>query len=135
MAGYATVIRFSLTSLIVFVYEFYSGPLIGERFLVTILAFLISNSVSDYLSLFVIRRWSIIGGKRPLFAILTAPLIGAVVVKAVMICSFFVAGIIIITHNLGNIIGHNFDNIMEFIKHYPQLMEQWWIQICFGHEC
>jgi hypothetical protein len=42
-----------------------------------------ANIVADYLALFVIRRWLIIGGNRPLMALLTAPLIGVIIVVVV----------------------------------------------------
>jgi hypothetical protein len=44
-----------------------------------------ANIVADYLALFVIRRWLIIGGNRPLLALLTAPLIGIVIVIVVYV--------------------------------------------------
>lgn len=39
-----------------------------------------TNVVSDYLSLFVIRYWLVLGRNRPLTALITGPIIGAVVV-------------------------------------------------------
>src|SRR5262249_45080420 len=42
-------------------------------------AVIVSNVVSDYLSLFVIRRWLIIAGYKPLLALSTGPLIGGIV--------------------------------------------------------
>jgi hypothetical protein len=38
------------------------------------------NIVSDYFSLFFIRRWLVMAGKRPLFALVSAPLVGAIIV-------------------------------------------------------
>ncbi|MBW5435670.1 hypothetical protein FXB41_13010 [Bradyrhizobium canariense] len=41
---------------------------------------LLTNISADYLSLFVIRRWIIFGKHRPLLALLTAPLIGVIII-------------------------------------------------------
>jgi hypothetical protein len=41
---------------------------------------LITNICADYLALFFIRRWLILGGRRPLPALITAPLIGVLLV-------------------------------------------------------
>lgn len=38
------------------------------------------NIASDYFSLFFIRQWLFLAGKRPLFALVTAPVIGAIIV-------------------------------------------------------
>ncbi|MGY4235971.1 hypothetical protein ACVIIW_004918 [Bradyrhizobium sp. USDA 4449] len=38
------------------------------------------NIASDYVSLFFIRQWLVMAGRRPLFALFTAPLIGAFIV-------------------------------------------------------
>jgi hypothetical protein len=58
--------------LIAFVYEFYYEDVYYEFFdsLMIISPFLMSNVISDYLSLFIIRRWLAKGGHRPLFSIL-----------------------------------------------------------------
>jgi hypothetical protein len=81
----------SLALLIIFFYEFYSGPINVERVLVPFLLLLISNATSDYLSLFVIRRWLAKAGKRPPFAILTGLLIGVMIIIAVQVCVLFIA--------------------------------------------
>jgi hypothetical protein len=39
-----------------------------------------ANVFADYISLFFIRRWLILGGTRPLFALSTAPIIGVFIV-------------------------------------------------------
>jgi len=44
---------------------------------------LFKNIVSDYFSLFVVRQWLLIGAKRPLLALTTGPVVGALVVCAV----------------------------------------------------
>ncbi|MCP3395753.1 hypothetical protein [Bradyrhizobium sp. CCGB20] len=41
---------------------------------------MLQNAVADYLSLFLIRRWLILAGPRPLFALITAPLLGGLIV-------------------------------------------------------
>jgi hypothetical protein len=41
------------------------------------------NILSDYLSLFVVRQWLLIGAKRPLLALTTGPIVGALVVCTV----------------------------------------------------
>jgi hypothetical protein len=46
-------------------------------------AAILSNIVSDYVSLFVIRRWLVVAGYRPLFALLTGPLAGGFVIVLV----------------------------------------------------
>jgi hypothetical protein len=44
---------------------------------------LFKNILSDYFSLFVVRQWLLIGAKRPLLALTTGPVAGALVVCAV----------------------------------------------------
>jgi hypothetical protein len=44
---------------------------------------LVANIFADYISLFLIRRWLVLAGQRPLLALTTAPLIGMVIVVAV----------------------------------------------------
>lgn len=44
---------------------------------------LAANIVADYLSLFFIRRWLVLAGQRPLMALITAPIIGVVIVIVV----------------------------------------------------
>jgi len=44
---------------------------------------LLKNIVSDYCSLFVVRSWLLVGAKRPLLALTTGPIVGAVVVCSV----------------------------------------------------
>ena len=39
-----------------------------------------SNVLSDYLSLFIVRKWLIFGRQRPMLALLTGPLVGACVI-------------------------------------------------------
>ena len=46
---------------------------------------IISNIVADYFSLFFVRRWLQIAGYRPLFALITGPVIGACIVYVVYI--------------------------------------------------
>jgi hypothetical protein len=41
---------------------------------------LVTNLACDYVSLFVVRRWLIIAGARPFIALLTGPLVGAVII-------------------------------------------------------
>jgi hypothetical protein len=43
----------------------------------------LANVVADYVSLFFIRRWLILGGQRPLMALITAPIIGMLIVIVV----------------------------------------------------
>lgn len=42
-----------------------------------------SNIVADYVSLFFIRRWLVLAGRRPLMALTTAPIIGVLIVVVV----------------------------------------------------
>jgi hypothetical protein len=39
-----------------------------------------ANIVSDYLSLFVVRRWLIVAGRSPLFALMVGPTVGAIII-------------------------------------------------------
>jgi hypothetical protein len=41
---------------------------------------LLTNVVSDYLSLFVIRRWLVLAGNRPFTALMTGPVIGFIII-------------------------------------------------------
>lgn len=41
---------------------------------------LVQNIIADYLSLFLVRRWLILGGLRPLLALTTAPVLGIAIV-------------------------------------------------------
>jgi hypothetical protein len=41
---------------------------------------LLQNIIADYLSLFLVRRWLVLGGLRPLFALATAPVLGIAIV-------------------------------------------------------
>jgi hypothetical protein len=43
---------------------------------------LVANIISDYVSLFFVRRWLLLSGERPVLALITAPLIGLIVVAA-----------------------------------------------------
>jgi hypothetical protein len=47
--------------------------------------FLLKNIVSDYCSLFFVRRWLLLGANRPLLALITGPLVGALVVVVVFL--------------------------------------------------
>ncbi|WP_434886192.1 hypothetical protein [Bradyrhizobium oligotrophicum] len=42
----------------------------------------LTNIAADYLSLFFVRRWLILGGDRPILALATAPIIGVLIVIA-----------------------------------------------------
>jgi len=59
---------------------------------------LLKNIISDYCSLFVVRQWLLMGAKRPLLALTTGPIVGALVVCAVYLIldvtrfSLFVSG-------------------------------------------
>lgn len=45
---------------------------------------LLADILADYISLFFIRRWLIIGGKRPLTALATAPIIGLLICRSLL---------------------------------------------------
>jgi hypothetical protein len=47
--------------------------------------FVFKNIISDYCSLFVVRRWLLMGANRPLLALITGPLVGALVVLLVFL--------------------------------------------------
>jgi hypothetical protein len=49
------------------------------------LEFFTFNILSDYLSLFILRKWLLIGGTRPLLTLMLGPIVGAVVVLAIYI--------------------------------------------------
>lgn len=103
LLGWRAFIRSSIITLVVtgiFVYEMFwsvilmmppdtasSDPSTTElrRFVAVfyiplIAASIVTNVLSDYASLFVIRRWLIVGRARPLFSLLTGPIVGAFVI-------------------------------------------------------
>jgi len=57
--------------------------IIGSRPRFSILSQFLANIVADYASLFLIRSWLVWGGQRPLTALITAPIIGLLIVVAV----------------------------------------------------
>jgi hypothetical protein len=78
---------------VIFIYEFWSGPL-GDFVFWSLVTLLPLNMISDYISLFVIRHWLAIGARRPLFAIFMGALIGSVVILLAMIFVFFILTIL-----------------------------------------
>jgi hypothetical protein len=73
---------FSSILLLVIIYEFHSNDL--PDIIALAIIFFLSNSISDYVSLFVIRRWLLMGGHKPVIAIFIGALIGMLVVSAAM---------------------------------------------------
>jgi hypothetical protein len=55
----------------------------APEFRLQILLQLVSNIVSDYFSLFLIRHWLLMSAVRPIFALMTGPVIGLAVIMAV----------------------------------------------------
>jgi hypothetical protein len=88
----------SIVMLIVFIYEFYTGP-IDSYFFLRFPLFLIANAASDYLSLFIIRRWLAKGGQRPLFAILIGALIGVIIVIVTITFLAVIPSVLLIVSN------------------------------------
>jgi hypothetical protein len=118
--GWRAMLRsscFSLAMLIVFVYEFDALYYKLDYLFGGVLPILISNVVSDYLSLFVIRRWLAKGGKRPLFTILTGALIGAIIVLAAISCFGFIFNLIFLVDPIQR---------LKAIVSFPGVAITWW---------
>lgn len=77
-------VRSSIFTVVVFVmYAYEAGvlkALISVIFHVDILMLVLVNISSDYISLFLIRRWLLFSGQRPIFALLGGTALGALVV-------------------------------------------------------
>ena len=77
---------------------------------------LITNILADYVSLFFIRRWLILGGERPILALTTAPIIGIlVVVLAYLIVDVGSYSLETLTFNF-SYIWDDFQNWYKFIN-------------------
>jgi hypothetical protein len=91
LLGWRAFVRsmlFTFVMIVIFIYEvrpLFSRILEQELGIKDLWASIVANVVSDYLSLFVVRRWLVIGGKRPLLALFTGLLVGAFVIYVVNI--------------------------------------------------
>jgi hypothetical protein len=116
MASYVTFVFFLSALFVIFYYEFVQDktdiPLIG----ITVL--LSSNVISDYLSLFVVRRWLFIARDKPLFAMFTGALVGILIVVSAVSAQIL----------LWDILKLHFTS--EYITHfYPQFLIDFWTSI------
>src|SRR5262249_40271251 len=92
LLGWRAFSRSALFTLVVssvFVYElapwWWWWVLSGLPALIFVAAIISTNIVSDYVSLFVIRRWLAIGRKRPGLSLWIGPVVGACVIVALAI--------------------------------------------------
>ena len=83
-------VLFTVVVSIVFVIEFNRPPMTWSEFkthlgnppvLVAIVMFFATNALTDYISLFIIRPWLNFCGARPVLALVTGTLLGALVVN------------------------------------------------------
>jgi hypothetical protein len=89
LLGWRALLRSaSFTLIITFAYAYWRLPALfvwlfrsNDAFMTAML--LIGLVISDYLSLFVVRRWLVLAGRKPITALLTGPIIGVAIIIAV----------------------------------------------------
>jgi hypothetical protein len=100
--------------------------------------FLFKNVLTDYCSLFVVRRWLLIGAKRPLLALATGPVVGALVVCAVYLIldvarfSLFVSGTfewIYLWQDIQQYIGFFRNRTMNSVLTLPAFLIHLWLPL------
>jgi hypothetical protein len=88
LLGWRAFLRSGLFSIIltlILAYEFYSNIMFFMAYMVPEIRYqwftqILTNIIADYTSLFFIRRWLIIAGRNPLFSLITAPLVGGIII-------------------------------------------------------
>jgi hypothetical protein len=99
--GWRAMVRSALLSIVVVLIYFYEkallpayGALVAESFehlsgpnhgdmvfaLAEVASPIVTNIIADYVSLFVVRRWLSVAGQKPMFALLSAWLLGALII-------------------------------------------------------
>jgi hypothetical protein len=83
LLGWRAALRSALFTIVVtaiFAYEILSIQYVDPPPLQSIAGLLLTNIVSDYISLFIVRKLLVVGGKRPMVALVIGPLAGMFVV-------------------------------------------------------
>jgi hypothetical protein len=78
--------------------------------------FVLANAVSDYISLFVVRRWLVMAGVRPLFALVSGAVVGILIVYVMYLGRTVILSILDIVEQ-GGIDSTYFESWWGFIRY------------------